>query len=674
MRLSQQTQEVVRSPDLTAGVQFSIHDTHKIISWVVDKMYADKITSPVREIICNAYDAHIISGQTKPFRVILPTDLDPQLIIQDFGSGLSRVFMEKRFTAVGDTTKDQDDTQVGAFGAGRLSPFTYADMFTVTTKHLGWEGVFALSRDEHYRLNCNLLAEGEADASGVTVAIPISPEDLGKFRQAVRRVLSYFPEGSYELIGAVPIKNEYVVEFPDWAFMKPARVSSYWAHEKSRLVMGPVAYELDWTKVAQRDDVRYSYDFPSEGVEIRVPLGAVSIQPNREQLSYDERTRAVLETIRLRMVNEYQDHIRVQVATAPSLWDAIVLLGEARNDIGEHSTFRQNFEAYYGDHKVLPGCFGSIDGLYRLTKSARRHAGQKYRFQPLDDLRISRSFQPTILWHNCQGQRGYSLDVMHDWASRTYGGTAPVLLIRGYSTLEAAREALGNPPVEWFTTLSEVFQPLAVPAGTARLYTIDCSGDVSNSDHDYLRGAHRLWLPVKGHNLENPETDRPLLRFECRRGQTVYGLSATYRQSAGTTYGTPLRDFVVREMTALAESPEFLKGYAAFKTNDEGLLTFAYFVRNTPDSVQDPLWRLYCTQFNEVDAALRNVHRSKINDFEQALELGLIEAPELPEIPNLTATIEKIRSERPYAAFIMNICDDRYIQDWEMFFRCLEIR
>ncbi|MGH6957867.1 MAG: hypothetical protein ACREEW_14470, partial [Caulobacteraceae bacterium] len=109
--------------NLPTSTAFRIGNAAKMFSLLADKIYSDKPLAVVREITCNALDVHKLTGQTRPFLVATPTDLDPSFSVRDFGTGLTHDEMVGLYTTFFDSTKQDTNDQVGGFGLGSKSPF-----------------------------------------------------------------------------------------------------------------------------------------------------------------------------------------------------------------------------------------------------------------------------------------------------------------------------------------------------------------------------------------------------------------------------------------------------------------------------------------------------------------------------------------------------------------------
>lgn len=103
----------------------------KILS---DSLYQNKELAVIRELACNAKDAHVDAGiPDVPIKITLPCELDAILVIADQGKGMSRDKLERLYTTYFESTKRDSDDDIGGFGLGSKSPFALTDNFTVTS-------------------------------------------------------------------------------------------------------------------------------------------------------------------------------------------------------------------------------------------------------------------------------------------------------------------------------------------------------------------------------------------------------------------------------------------------------------------------------------------------------------------------------------------------------------
>ena len=117
-------QREVRSGGVEAQGVFAISARNQahIMSILREGLYTDRVLAVLREYSANAWDAHRTSGKADlPIKVTLPTDMNPTLVIRDWGTGMSEEDIFGVFTQYGESTKREDDTAVGGWEWSRGS-------------------------------------------------------------------------------------------------------------------------------------------------------------------------------------------------------------------------------------------------------------------------------------------------------------------------------------------------------------------------------------------------------------------------------------------------------------------------------------------------------------------------------------------------------------------------
>jgi len=117
---------------------FTILFNSKAFRVLSDTLYENKIGAIVREISCNANDAHVQANKAdQEFIIHLPDNFEPWFSVRDFGKGLSASDIKNVFTVYFASTKDQSNECTGMLGLGAKTPFSYTDQFTVTSYQNG---------------------------------------------------------------------------------------------------------------------------------------------------------------------------------------------------------------------------------------------------------------------------------------------------------------------------------------------------------------------------------------------------------------------------------------------------------------------------------------------------------------------------------------------------------
>jgi hypothetical protein len=295
--------------------QFKIAANSKIFSVLSDSIYVYKIDAVIRELCCNAYDAHVEAGQDKPFVVKLPSDFDPEFKVRDFGYGLSHedMFM---YTTYGESTKSSSNVYIGAFGIGAKSPFAYTNTFNVTSYQGGKGRAYSMFIEEGAP-QMTLLGEFETDEpSGLEVFFPVKISDVRNFQDKAVQILAFMAD-KLEVKGVSDRWHEdFAIEVKKYEWVDAPYIGQ--GYRTSRIVLdtncsglhilqGNVVYKMasydvrEILKYAIGNDydkiVRYlKSDFYLSGF-IKVPNGTFMPHPSRERLTFDDLTKTSLKNI-----------------------------------------------------------------------------------------------------------------------------------------------------------------------------------------------------------------------------------------------------------------------------------------------------------------------------------------------------------------------------------------
>ena len=153
-----------------------------IIKSIID-MYSNPYVAAMREYTSNAYDSHVWAGQSRPVELTLPTRLDPNLIIQDWGIGLSADELED-YSQFGTSTKRDTNDQIGGFGFGSKSGLAVCSRFTVESVKDGKRSVVVIGRDEDGP-QMGMLVEDEPTDQPNSLKVTIPTTETYKFERAI---------------------------------------------------------------------------------------------------------------------------------------------------------------------------------------------------------------------------------------------------------------------------------------------------------------------------------------------------------------------------------------------------------------------------------------------------------------------------------------------------------
>jgi len=320
MKVAYSQSNVTSSEGVQTTSAFGIARTPHMFNILSSGLYSDKIAAVLREISCNAMDAHIMGGTPdKPFQVKLPTSLDRSFYVKDWGPGLNDQEVRELYTTYGWSSKQNSDDVTGAFGLGSKSPFAYttqneedSDGFTIVavkdgvkriyTCHIGEEGAPAISR----------LHEGPADADwphGVMVTFPVQSRDIGEFHQKAVEIFQWF-RVKPEMLG---LNRQLVTpEFEyEGSIFSMKRVGH--SNDMPNVITGNVRYPINQHRLGDLTEVESA--LLKSNIHLFLPIGQVMMTPSREELQYTEQTKTNLKKHLAAAALEVAQRVREDVMT-----------------------------------------------------------------------------------------------------------------------------------------------------------------------------------------------------------------------------------------------------------------------------------------------------------------------------------------------------------------------
>ena len=284
-----------------SGVAFEI---------ISNSLYERKEEAVLRELSANAYDAHREVGkETTPIQITLPTELNPFLVVTDFGVGMSLPTVEDILTTYFASTKSTNNDDIGGFGLGFKSPFAISDSYTVKTIHksIHTELIISLDNGEPtYIVVCN---KPTTEPDGTTVTVPVD-------RQDVRNAIYTASLDLFTYWKTLPIVDKKQVEainktplYDTEHFTVPA---SYWyryniALAVSKVLVGEFVYSipklmLDRISNSLSIDHKSKVDYflknaiNRQRVIINTKIGELKVAPSRERIEDTDKNKKLLES------------------------------------------------------------------------------------------------------------------------------------------------------------------------------------------------------------------------------------------------------------------------------------------------------------------------------------------------------------------------------------------
>ncbi len=391
----------VSTQGMGAVIQGTMKQSAKNFSILIDNMYSNKPQSIVREIMSNAWDAHVDAGVAdKPFSVSFPSLFNPMFTVRDYGKGLSHEFMTKEYTVLGHSSKEDSNDMVGSWGLGRLTPLSYVDTYTVTSYQNGSARHYTIVRNEG-GIGFIYIGETKTDEpDGLQVSFPIARPDIESFRKAFRIVSLGFD------VKPSIIKKQSNDEWPElpvaaqgtgWKLINNSALPHDHPMRSGSFVrMGCVIYPL--STIEQLD--HHKKQVLRSPILFEAPIGSLAVTASREALSFgkNEPTLQTINDMIEVMIKEASEVTLKAVSAAPNYWTANKIVNDSRfftdvirDHIRKNAYWRgQPVSGYVNMDKIL-------DGIgHRVAFGKKRSWGQNQ--YSLKRLNLAGSITPDADW------------------------------------------------------------------------------------------------------------------------------------------------------------------------------------------------------------------------------------------------------------------------------------
>lgn len=279
---------IVASDGAKTTSSFSIATSSHMFNILSSGLYADKVKAVLREIGCNAMDAHIMAGKDDvPIEVKLPNPVDPTFYVKDFGPGLDEDEIRQLYTTYGWSAKQDSDEVTGAFGLGSKSPFAYTHSFTIQSSKGGKMWTMTAYQDEDGKPVITKVSEAEAPEdwpSGVMVTFAVERSDFDEFAAKAREVFQWFRVKPVILGANISLEEPHFdYRWGNYAFSKRGRDVA--------VVMGNVRYPVDIHILAGKGNLSpEAAGIAERSLTIWLPIGSAMMTPSRESLEYTKKT------------------------------------------------------------------------------------------------------------------------------------------------------------------------------------------------------------------------------------------------------------------------------------------------------------------------------------------------------------------------------------------------
>ena len=371
---------------------FSIVMNAKAFKVLSSTLYSNKIGSIVREISCNAYDAHVAAGNADlPFSIHLPDAFAPYFSVKDQGTGLSSSEIREIFTVFFCSTKDTSNDFIGSYGIGSKSVFSYTDQFTVTSIKDCKRTIYsAFISDEGIPNITEMFTSDSTEPNGVEIKMSVKREDYATFTKEVKQQLRFFkvqPLITNGVLQADP-EVEYLIN------SKNVRINAKNNCFGLNIVQGMVGYPLrveNLKDTLDSTDIELLNNLNNYNACFYFNIGEISVTASREAVEY---TKTTLENIKQKMKvirAELADYVQEQLKQKQTDYERARYLSSSKilmdltpgfvikNALRMHSSYEfQLASLVKSKANLLANDLGSIGSLSTYNGKLHRYANRNY--------------------------------------------------------------------------------------------------------------------------------------------------------------------------------------------------------------------------------------------------------------------------------------------------------
>lgn len=334
--------------------EFTIKTTAKAFRILSSGLYSDKIKAIIRELSCNAVDAHVMANNKEQFFVHLPNNIEPWFSVRDYGIGLSEDDVMNLYSTYFESTKTDSNDQIGALGLGSKSPFSYTDSFNVTSIWGGMSKSYTAFIDKNGTPSIVKVHEEESsEHNGIEVKFAVDKNDMDDFARKAGVVFRIF-KNKPNVVGNTRY-SQYeqtlteVLGGDGWHFYK----TSFYTSDRAVALQGNIEYPIDKNLLGKLDD---NQEFIADGkFYIDFKIGELDIAASREGLGYDETTIENIKNALSRVYTEFMAKLEEKINDVPTMWQAWITATKLVDDLGFGHYRRSNMIFNWKKKKINLG-------------------------------------------------------------------------------------------------------------------------------------------------------------------------------------------------------------------------------------------------------------------------------------------------------------------------------
>lgn len=188
MKVFETNKKVILNAGETHVQTISSKNIAKATYFLRDKIYTDKLKAAITETLSNAIDEHRKHNVQRPVDVFM---FDTEVVIRDYAKGLSNDGVFGTFFQYFESTKSDNNHDIGGFGIGAKAPSAYNPEFYVISFYNGVKTTYC-SIVDGYESKASVVHSAEYNGifpTGIAVRIPFLAENISADKKKVVEIL-----------------------------------------------------------------------------------------------------------------------------------------------------------------------------------------------------------------------------------------------------------------------------------------------------------------------------------------------------------------------------------------------------------------------------------------------------------------------------------------------------
>ena len=284
------------------GKEMTIGNAAHLFSLLSRNLYSNPKVAMFREIITNAWDAHIAANKSDtPIKIKADGNT---ITISDFGHGISPKDFMSLYGQVGGSNKRNDNRQTGGMGIGKLAPLACVSGFTINSHHLGECTVYRIDGPSEASKGVPTVTEivkTSTDRSGLDVILPVTLND--EYSKIIYHILI---TGSIKSI----FNGEEVIVTPDENVLVQNDLILNNFKKSILLKYGNIIYPIPTSLEHSNTSIKGGLS-----LIIKLEPGTATVTPNREELIITDSNKKKIEKVIDAGYKKYIKEIKHQIIT-----------------------------------------------------------------------------------------------------------------------------------------------------------------------------------------------------------------------------------------------------------------------------------------------------------------------------------------------------------------------